>query len=109
MPHGTTLVKVARLSEIPAGRSKRVSVGDEDIALWHVEGRIYAINNVCSHQHFPALHQGMLDGCTVTCPMHGWRYSLETGQAEVGDGKVKTYRVIVKGEDVFVEQPVQPW
>ena len=49
------------------------------------------------------LHQGMLEDLAVSCPMHGWTYSLETGKATVGSGKVKIYAVKVVGEDVWVE------
>jgi len=102
-------VKVARLSQIPEGRSRRVLVGTTEIALWHVNGRIYAINNVCAHQHIAALHQGTLEGTTIRCPMHGWTYALETGVAVDGSGRVRTYRVRVEGEDVLVEEPVSEW
>ncbi len=102
-------VKVARASDIPERRSKLIHLENEQIALWHVNGRFYAINNVCPHQHIPALHKGTLSGDKVTCPMHGWTYSLETGVAEFGDGKVKTYKVKIEGEDIFVEKPMSTW
>jgi len=98
-------VRVARFSEIGEGGSKKVLVGDDEVALWRVDGRIFAIGNVCAHQHFSALHAGILSGRTVTCPMHGWTYALETGRATTGSGAVRTYRVIVEGDAVFVEQP----
>jgi len=98
-------VKVGKASAIPEGKSKRVKVGDEEVALWHVRGKFYAIDNVCAHQHFAMLHQGILEDLTVTCPMHGWTFSLETGRATVGSGKVKTYAVKVVGDDVWVESP----
>jgi NAD(P)H-dependent nitrite reductase small subunit len=99
-------VRVARMSEIAEGRSARVRLGDEDIALWRVRGKLYAIGNVCSHQHFSELHRGILSGLTVSCPMHGWTYSLETGIAVSGSGRVRTYAVKVEGDSVYIEQPV---
>lgn len=98
-------IRVARFSEIGERRSKKVVVGDDEVALWRVDGRIFAIGNVCAHQHFSALHAGILSGHTVTCPMHGWTYSLETGKATIGSGIVKTYRVIVEDDTVYCEQP----
>ncbi len=95
-------VKVAKASDVFEKKAKLIRLDNEDIALWRVDGKFYAINNVCAHQHFSALHQGELDGLRVTCPMHGWTYSLETGKAEAGSGQVKTYRVKVEGENVFV-------
>lgn len=102
-------VKVARVADIPERHSKRITVGDEEIALWHVDGKFYAVNNVCPHQHIPALHEGTVDGLKLTCPMHGWTYSLETGIAEFGNGRVKTYKVKVEGNDLYVESPSSGW
>jgi len=103
MSPGPARVRVASLSEIAEGRSLRVRLGDDEIALWRVRGRLYAIGNVCSHQHFSELHRGILSGLTVACPMHGWTYSLETGIAVSGSGRVRTYNVSVEGESVYVE------
>ena len=102
-------IRVARLSELAEKRGTRVIVGDEEIALWRVDGVVYAISNVCAHQHIPALYQGILEGLTVACPMHGWTYSLATGKAESGNGSVKTYRVKVDQDVVYVEQPTPLW
>jgi NAD(P)H-dependent nitrite reductase small subunit len=102
-----TFIKIIKTSAIPDGKSKRVKLGDEEVAIWHVQGRFYAIDNVCAHQHISALHQGILEGLLVSCPMHGWTYSLETGKATVGNGRVRTYVVKVVGDDVWVEFPVE--
>ena len=102
-------VKVACVSDIPERRSRLVHVEGEEIALWRVDGRIYAINNICPHQHTPALHQGTLDGIKLSCPMHGWTFSLETGVATFGNGKARIYNVKVVGENVYVEKPIRSW
>jgi len=98
-------VKVAKGSDVPERRAKLIHIEDNDIALFKVEGKVYAINNVCAHQHFSALHKGELTGLQVTCPMHGWTYSLETGKAVSGDGSVKTYQVKIEGDFVWIENP----
>ena len=102
-------VKVARTSDLHDRRGTLVHLDGEEIALWRVEGKLYAINNVCPHQHFSMLHQGALDGVYVTCPMHGWTFSLEDGQPRFGNGRAKTYQVKVEGEHVFVEKPVSSY
>jgi len=111
MSGGGTFVRVAPLSAVTEGKGLKVTVGGIDIALWRVRGRLYAIGNVCAHQHFSELHHGILRGLTVSCPMHGWAYSLETGAAVTGSGRVATYRVRTEGEDVYVEKPSgePPW
>ncbi len=102
-------VKVARTSDLHERRGTLVHVENEAIALWRVDGKVYAINNVCPHQHFSMLHQGTLDGLYLTCPMHGWAFCLEDGQPKVGSGKAKVYEVRVEGENVFVEKPASAW
>jgi nitrite reductase/ring-hydroxylating ferredoxin subunit len=79
------------------------------IALWRVEGKIYAINNVCPHQHFSKLNEGTLEGLYVTCPMHGWSFCLEDGQSKSGGGRARVYQVQLKGEEIFLEKPAEGW
>lgn len=82
-----------------------VEIEGKDIAIFKRGTKFFAINNVCSHQHFSALHQGQLDGLTVECPMHGWIYDLQTGKALTGDGGVATYIVRIDGDDILIELP----
>ena len=102
-------VKVAKTSEIPESRCKKVMIGDEEIALWHVQGRFFALSAVCAHQHRSTLHAGEIKGLTISCPMHGWTYSLETGTTVTGEGRVRVFNVLVEGDDVFCEAPVPSW
>lgn len=98
-------VKVAVIGEFSARKSKRVTVEEVDIALFFVDGQCYAVQNDCPHQHFSALHEGILNGRELTCPMHGWTFDLSTGQPTVGSGRLKRYTVKVIGNDVLVEAP----
>lgn len=102
-------LKVARVTDLYKGRGKLVRVDGEEIALWQVDGKAYAINNVCPHQHFSMLHQGSIDGLYITCPMHGWTFCLEDGKPKAGSGKARVYKVKVEGEDVYVEKPTSAW
>jgi nitrite reductase (NADH) small subunit len=98
-------VKVGRVTEFPPNKGKRVKVGDEEVAIWNVAGRFYAVSNVCAHQHLPVMHEAILDGDTITCPMHGWSYSLETGKAVSGNGRIRVYGVKLFGKELLVEMP----
>jgi len=95
----------AKVSDVPEGRARKVVVGDQEIALCHVNNRFFAISNVCAHQHFSALHLGLIEGETLTCPMHGWTYSLETGVAVTGEGRVRVFAIEVEGGRIYVETP----
>jgi nitrite reductase/ring-hydroxylating ferredoxin subunit len=102
-------VRIARISDLPEKRGIWFLVGDQEIALWRVEGTVYAVSNLCPHQLAPAMHIAHLSGLTLTCPMHGWSFSLVDGKEEHRLGRLKTYRVAVLGEEVYVEEPRPTW
>jgi nitrite reductase/ring-hydroxylating ferredoxin subunit len=95
-------VKVASLSELAPGSAKAVEVNGKAIALFNVEGTIYATDNTCLHQGGP-LGEGELMGDVVICPWHQWEYDVRTGEM-VGNSSVKlaTYPVQVEGSDIKV-------
>jgi nitrite reductase/ring-hydroxylating ferredoxin subunit len=85
-------------SEIQPGRSKSFSISDEkgksvDIAVFNVDGKYYAISNICKHEGAP-LSQGSLHGDIVTCAWHGWKYCVKNGKSpHEGGDSVNSYEV----------------
>ncbi len=77
-----------------------------EIAVFRENGVLYAISNICPHQHSSVLHKGYVEDCTITCPLHGWIYSLETGKALGGGASVKVYKVFERDGSVFLEIPI---
>lgn len=71
-------VEVARLNQVPPGQGMSFTLADKGVALFNVDGAIYAMNNSCLHQG-SSLAAGKLDGKVVTCRSHGWRYDVTTG------------------------------
>ena len=71
-------VKVAEGQEIQPSTMKAVEVNGEKICLANIEGKYYAIGNVCTHLGGP-LAQGKLEGYEVQCPWHGSRFDIRTG------------------------------
>ncbi|MCX6133732.1 MAG: Rieske 2Fe-2S domain-containing protein [Ignavibacteriales bacterium] len=98
-------VKVARTTDFGTRKSMRVTIENVDIALFSVDGAYHAVQNDCPHQHFSALHDGILNGAEITCPMHGWTFDLASGKATIGGGRLKRYSLKVVGEDILVEVP----
>jgi 3-phenylpropionate/trans-cinnamate dioxygenase ferredoxin subunit len=99
----STSVPVAKLSEIPNGGTHRVMIGDVAVLLCNVEGAIYAIEDVCTHDG-GALDQGELEGCRIMCPRHGAYFDVTTGAALTLPAilPLPTYTVRVDGDDIFV-------
>ena len=70
-------VKVASISELEVGSCKTVEVNGKAIALFNVDGQVFALDNACLHQGGP-LGEGMLEGEVVTCPWHFWEFNVRT-------------------------------
>lgn len=96
-------VRVANASDLKPGENKVVNINGTEVALFNVDGQFFATSNTCLHRGGP-LGEGMLDGDVVTCPWHGWRYNVKTGEnAMMPTAKVASYQVKVEGNDVLVE------
>ncbi len=96
-------VKVATRAELPPGGKKLAEVDGRAIALFHVDGAFYAIDDVCTHDGGPQA-EGDLQGCEIRCPRHGARFDVRTGRALSFPAfePVTTHAVEVRGDDVYV-------
>jgi nitrite reductase/ring-hydroxylating ferredoxin subunit len=72
-------VKVAETKDIQPSQMKAVEVDGEKVCVANVEGKYYAIGNVCTHVGGP-LDEGILEGYEVECPWHGSKFDLRTGK-----------------------------
>ena len=95
---------VARKSEIGEGTTKRVELDGQSVLLCNVEGAIYAIEDVCTHDG-GALDQGELMGERIMCPRHGAFFDVRTGDALTLPAilPVQTFKVRTEGDDIFVD------
>ncbi len=96
--------KVANLSEIAPGTTRRVVANSTGILLCNVDGIVYAIEDVCTHDGGP-LDQGELEGEVVVCPRHGATFDVRTGDALTlpAVAPVMTFPVTMEGDDILVE------
>jgi nitrite reductase (NADH) small subunit len=100
MSHWT---KIATLEDCPPGTGREVLVGERVVALFNIEGTIYALDGVCPHQGGP-LAEGELTGCVVTCPWHGWQFDVRTGQHQFSATiRQPTLPVRIEGDAVLVD------
>ena len=96
-------IKVAETGDLHPGECKTVSVGERELALFNIAGQFYATDNVCPHRGGP-LGEGTLEGSLVTCPWHGWRFDVSTGQNPmIPTSKVEIFECLVEGNDVKVK------
>jgi len=97
------LHKAAKITDILPGTVRVVDLDDEQIALCNVDGQIYAIANLCTHDGGP-LDQGCLDGHAVECPRHGARFDVRTGSVLALPAvlPIPTYPVELDGDNILV-------
>lgn len=101
-------VKVAAVADVPENAARAFECAGEDIAVFNCAGTLYATGNICTHS-YAELHEGEIDTdeCVIECPLHGARFSLETGAvlALPAYQPLATYPVKVIDGDIFVEMP----
>lgn len=95
--------KVCSLNDLQEGKGKRFIIDDVDIALFKLDGKVYALNNICPHQHAAIIFEGFLENNCIVCSSHGWKFDIETGKKSSGSNGLETYKVELVGDDVFVK------
>lgn len=99
----THWIAIGTISDIPQRGARCVNTPQGKIGVFRTaEDRVFAIEDHCPHRGGP-LSQGIVHGTSVTCPLHNWVISLETGEAQGADeGAVRTIAVKVEGERLFI-------
>ena len=95
-------IPVVRVEDVQPGKGKVIKVQGKSVALFNVEGRFYAINNICPHEGGP-LAKGRIKGHVVSCPWHDLKFDVRNGFGTDGGGYcVVSYQVCVKENQVCV-------
>lgn len=96
-------VAVAKVEEVPAGKTKAVTVGGLSILLANSGGTLFAVSNLCSHAD-EKLECGRMKNGWIACPIHGARFDLETGEPmnPPATQPIATYEVRVEGDTIEI-------
>ncbi|MDR3095572.1 MAG: Rieske 2Fe-2S domain-containing protein [Paraburkholderia sp.] len=113
--------KVGRLDALTDSSPLALNVDGRPLGVCKVGDKVYAFRNMCPHRRAP-LACGTVEGTMVPvsragefkyamegqvlrCPWHGWEFSIETGESLFGvsDTRVRTYPVVVRDGDVYVD------
>lgn len=100
-----TWIRVAHCSDIPLREGRAVQVGDRAVAIFNLGDRYLAVDNRCPHKAGP-LADGIVSGSTVVCPLHAWKFNLESGEGVSGPSAlscVETFPTRVEGGIVLLE------
>lgn len=96
-------VAVAKVAELKPGEYKSVEIEGELVAVFNLDGKFYAIGDVCTHDG-GILTGGSVEGKVITCPRHGAQFDITTGEVVrmPAFSPVPTYETRIEGEEVQV-------
>lgn len=98
-----TWIDAAAADAVPQDDVIGLAVDGRDIALYGVDGEVFATDNICTHGH-ARLCDGFLDGHEIECPLHQGKFDVRDGRpmcAPVTDA-LRTYPVKIEGGRVFI-------
>ena len=97
-------IDAAAVSDVPEGDVIGVRVGGKEIALYEVEGEVFATDNICTHGH-ARMSDGFLDGKEIECPLHQGKFDVCTGLALCAPltDNIKTYAVRIENMRVMLK------
>jgi naphthalene 1,2-dioxygenase system ferredoxin subunit len=100
----TSWIRAATRSELPPGEVLGVEIAGRSIALYDVDGSIFATDNICTHA-YARLSDGWLDGELIECPLHAARFDVRTGKVldPPATEDLKTYPVRIVDEEIQVK------
>jgi nitrite reductase (NADH) small subunit len=96
-------ISIGSIDDIPLRGARCVTTPQGRVAVFRtIDNQVFAIDDHCPHKGGP-LSQGIVHGAAVTCPLHNWAISLETGRALGADeGTVRSIPVRLEGARIFI-------
>ncbi len=100
--------KALKVNEVLPGQMKTVEFENETVCIVNAGGKIYAINNVCTHEGGP-LAEGTLNEYEVECPWHGARFDVRTGEVKSppAESPVSTYEIKIDRDDIWIRKSIK--
>ena len=104
-------IDIGAITDIPLRGARIVKTELGCVAVFRTDdNEVFATSDRCAHKGGP-LSEGIVHGRKVTCPLHNWVFSLETGEAQgADDGQIATYptrildgRVMLDGTHLATE------
>jgi 3-phenylpropionate/trans-cinnamate dioxygenase ferredoxin subunit len=113
---GVPFVRLARMDEIPPGRTLFTRIGSKPILIANVAGQFFAVHGLCPHRNNP-LDGATLLGPLIDCPWHHFQYDVRTGenhfprnvypsdmpQLQAQLGSLRVYQVDVRDQEIWID------
>ncbi len=96
-------IPVTATENIPADDVIGIEIEGKSIALYRVDGEVFATDNLCTHGN-ARLCDGFLEGHEIECPLHQGKFDIRTGKAICAPltEDVRTYPIKIEGDQIFV-------
>ncbi|PSJ37806.1 non-heme iron oxygenase ferredoxin subunit [Zobellella taiwanensis] len=96
-------IKVASLAEVPEDDVIGVMARDRELALYNLDGEIFATDNICTHGH-ARLSDGFVEDGEIECPLHQGKFCIKSGKAmcEPLTEDIRTYPTRVEGNEILI-------
>jgi len=110
--NGKTYVCICNSDDLTEGKGKKIVFEDDvdmQFAVFRIKNNLYCVSNICPHRHATRIFEGIIRGLTVTCPLHGWTFSLATGEntnKHQGIKHLTKYEIFEENDKIYMEKPV---
>lgn len=95
-------LKICKETEIKEGGARTMRVLARSVAVFRINGNLYGLEADCKHMR-ASIASGKIEGTIVTCPAHGWRYDITTGDClNEPWAKLKTYGIDIEDGNVYI-------
>ncbi len=100
----TDWIDIGRIADVPRRGARCINTPLGRIAVFRTaDDRVFAMDDRCPHKGGP-LSNGIVHGAQVTCPLHNWVFSLETGLAQGADaGAVRTFPLRLQQDRILID------
>ncbi|MBS1518527.1 MAG: nitrite reductase (NAD(P)H) small subunit [Bacteroidetes bacterium] len=99
--------KICRVSDLYSRKGRRFDLDDEnEIAVFKADGEIFVVDNICPHNHTSQIYDGYVEEMYVSCPVHGFRFHLKTGEQPTNAGcRLRTFEYEIRDDCLYVKIP----
>ena len=96
------MIRIGRADDVPLLEGRSIMVAGRRIAVFRTPDGFRALDHACPHAGGPLADGIVADRC-VTCPLHGWRFDLDTGRAVNAEAAVAVHAVVERDGELFLE------
>jgi len=100
-----SFIKICKISDLEEFKGKKFQLDSEtEIAVFKIKGKIYAVDNVCPHNHTPKMFNGFIKNNFVICPVHLYEFNLTSGKPKnyLG-GNLRIFETKIEDEYLYVK------